>query len=758
MTSVYAGAPLLPQPARTSHHPPVTHPELTLEQHHVDAAYAALERARSRAYAGEAEAALSDPAISRSAHLDREALMAAFLRRAARLRTGDQPLVFGRIDTAGESLHIGRLGLAGESGDRLVVDWRTPVAEPFYRATPLDTMGLRRRRHLHCRGSRVIGLDDDFFDDALKGADDLVLVGEAALLASITQSRTGRMRNIVPTIQREQDAIIRAPLDQTLVVQGGPGTGKTVVALHRAAFLLYTYRHRLKGRPVLVVGPNPLFLRYIEDVLPELGEDEVCLATAGELVAGVSVNGADDADVAQLKGDPRWVTVIARAIEQRRRGLRKDLVVWHDSQPLHLSADESAEMVAATAARGEPHNTGRRELHKALLRRLYDIYRDVAADAGADNVTERVPFYEEVAHQPRVAVALDEMWPLLTPAAVVGGLLRDKDVLAAAAEGVLDKDEAALLPAGRSDAVTAADVALLDEADAQLGPQTVARKAAPSAARAELLRELEQQALYDAGDVGHLALDPDLKEDVLDVVRERFAQDFPEPAEPGETLPFGHVVVDEAQDLSPMQWRMLGRRCPSGSMTIVGDLQQALAGSGTGSWEAALAHLPSRVPRATATLSVNYRTPAEIMAVAESLVRDDAQPAPHAQSVRESGRHPRFIATSTADLRDAVRGALVGIREDVGEGKIAVIHPASRRALVQELVPHCHDPLEALDAAVAAFTVEEVRGLEFDGVVVVEPNAIAAEHHHGRHALYVAVTRAVQALYVVHTTSSPWPP
>jgi DNA helicase IV len=684
-------------------------------------------------------AAASDPTISRSAHLDREALMSAFVRRAARLRTGDQPLVFGRIDTADESLHIGRLGLADESGERLVVDWRTPAAEPFYRATPLDTMGLRRRRHLHCRGSRVVGLDDDFFDDALRN-DDLVLVGEAALLAAITQSRTGRMRNIVPTIQREQDAIIRAPLDQTLVVQGGPGTGKTVVALHRAAFLLYTHRQRLKGRPVLVVGPNPLFLRYIEDVLPELGEDQVRLATAGELVAGVSVNATDTADAARLKGDPRWVTVIARAIEQRRHGLRNDLVVWHDSQPLRLSAGESAEMVAAVAERGEPHNAGRRELHKALLRRLYDVYLDVAADAGADGVTERVPFYEDVAHQPRLVAALDEMWPLLTPAAVVRDLLRDE------------------APAANADAVTAADVALLDEADAQLGPLTVARKPAPSAVRAELLREIEQQAIYDAGDVGYLAYDPDLKEDVLDVVRERFAQDFPEPVEDGETLAYGHVVVDEAQDLSPMQWRMLGRRCPSGSMTIVGDLQQAFAGSGAGSWEAALAHLPPRVPRATATLSVNYRTPAEIMAVAESLVSDDAQPGPRVRSVRESGRPPRFVATSTAELPDAVRDALAGIRDEVGEGRVAVVHPASARAWMRELVPPCHDPLEALDAPVAAFTVDEVRGLEFDGVVVVEPSAIAAEHRHGRHALYVAVTRAVKALSVVHTTSSPWPP
>ena len=192
-------------------------------------------------------------------------------------------------------------------------------------------------------------------------------------------------------------------------------------------------------------------------------------------------------------------------------------------------------------------------------------------------------------------------------------------------------------------------------------------------------------------------------------------------------------------------------------MTIVGDLQQALAGSGAGSWEAALAHLPLGVPRATATLSVNYRTPAEIMAVAESLVRDDAQQSPRVQSVRESGRPPRFVATTEAGLRDAVRDALAGIRDDVGEGRVAVVHPASMHDWVRELVPQPHDALEALDAELAAFTVDEVRGLEFDGVVVVEPTAIAAEHHHGRHAVYVAVTRAVQALSVVHTTSTPWP-
>ena len=613
------------------------------------------------------------------------------------------------------------------------MDWRTPAAEPFYRATPLDPLGLRRLRHLHCRGPRVISLDDDFFDAALRGADDLVLVGEAALLSAITRSRTGRMRNIVPTIQREQDAVIRAPLDQTLVVQGGPGTGKTVVALHRAAFLLYTYRHRLKGHPVLVVGPNLLFLRYIEDVLPELGEDQVQLATAGELVPGVSVTGTDTADVARRKGDPRWVDVIARAIQQHRRGLRADLVVWHDSQPLRLPAGESAALVEAVVAAGEPHNTGRRELHKTLLRRLYDVYLDVAADDGVVDVTERVPFYEAVAHQPRVVAALDEMWPLLTPDAVVREAL--------GGEGM------------PFDVVTAADVALLDEADAQLGPLSVARKAAPSEARTELLREFERQAIEELAQrgVGYLELDPDLKDDVLDVVRARFAADFPEPPEPGEALTYGHVVVDEAQDLSPMQWRMLGRRCPSGSMTIVGDLQQSLAGTGAGSWDGALAHLPAGAQRTVATLSVNYRTPAEIMAVADSLVGDEG--VPPVRSVRESGRPPRFVATSADGLRDAVREAVDALR---GDGRVAVIHPASLRALVHELVPPCHDPLEALDAPVAAFTVEEVRGLEFDGVVVVEPGAIAAEHHHGRHALYVAVTRAVQALTVVHTTSGPW--
>ena len=732
----------------------MTHPELRLEQQHVDAAYAALERATARAREGEAEAALADPTISRSAHLDREALLSAFLRRAARLRTGDQPLVFGRIDTADESLHIGRLGLAGDSGERLVVDWRTPAAEAFYRATPLDPMGLRRRRHLYCRGARVAGLDDDVFDGVPRG-DDLVLVGEAALLAAITASRTGRMRNIVPTIQREQDAIIRAPLDQTLVVQGGPGTGKTVVALHRAAFLLYTYRHRLKGRPVLVVGPNPLFLRYIEDVLPGLGEDQVRLATTGELVAGVTVDGADPAGVAALKGDARMVTVLARAIEQRRRGSRADLVVWHDSLPLRLPAAESAALVEAVATRGESHNAGRRELHKALLRRLYDVYTDVAADSGATDVTERVPFYEDVAHQPRLIAALDEMWPLLTPAAVVGDLLRDGTVLAAAAAGVLRDGEVALLDAARSGRVTTADVALLDEADAWLGPTEVARPAAPSEARAALLREVEQQALADVADL--IAFDPDLRDDVLDVVRERFAEDFPEPVEDAEALTFGHVVVDEAQELSPMQWRMLARRCPSGSMTIVGDLRQSLGGSGVASWDAVLDHLPSGVPRATATLSVNYRTPAGIMAVAESLVRDEADPAPHVRSVRESGRPPRFVASSAAGLRDAVRDALAAVAGEVGDGRVAVIHPASATALVRDLVPHPADPAAALDAPVAAFTVDEVRGLEFDGVVLVEPSAIAAEHRHGAHALYVAVTRAVQALSVVHTTPSPWP-
>ena len=682
------------------------HPELGAEQAHIDRAYDRLEALRAAARET-LDDALKQRGGTFQAVEEREVMVRTTLIRLGQLDIGREALVFGRIDReGGEAFHIGRLAVAAEDQEPLVVDWRAPVAEPFYRATGRHPMGLTRRRHFAGEGRRLVGIEDEVFslNGAVGDEGDYEPVGTSALLAALEQSRSGRMRDIVATVQKEQDEVIRADLPGVLVVQGGPGTGKTAVALHRAAYLLYTYRFPLERQGVLVVGPNPVFLRYIGQVLPSLGESGVVLSTIGGLVPDVRARGTDSSVAARVKSEARMAKVVARAVRDRQRPLRRDLVIGFGRTTLRLTTADSAQIVSQARRRPGPHNARRKVVAALVARRLYAQYSAVVPDAEGEESLVR-----ELRRHPDVVAALDRMWPVLTPEELLHDLYGAPPLIALAGRGTLTDDECTALARPRSTALeaipwTAADLPLLDEARVLLGSRR------------------------------------------------------PQPDD--DARAYGHIVVDEAQDLTPMQLRMLTRRSISGSMTVVGDIAQATGHRAPTGWDEIFEHLPARRPARVVELSVNYRTPAEIMTLAGRVL---AEAAPHLRqptSVRSTEMPPRIVQADAASLAAVVADAVRDEAARVGGGTRAVICPPSMRAtLAAGLAEAGLDVADAerdgLDAAVTLVPVDIVKGLEFDGVVVVEPGAIVAEAPQGLRALYVALTRATKVLTVVHAGPLP---
>lgn len=645
---------------------------------------------------------------------ERDVIVRSSLARLEQLKLGDEALSFGRIDRGtGERFYIGRLGVSDHDHEPLIVDWRAPVAEPFYRATGRHPMGLTRRRHFITDGRRIRGIEDEVLDldafDAV-GSDDSSLAGEGALFAALERSRSGSMRDIVATIQGEQDEIIRAPLPVTLVVQGGPGTGKTAVALHRAAYLLYTHRFPLERQGVLVVGPNPLFLRYIQNVLPSLGETGVTLSTISGLYRGIRPKRDEEPRVARIKGDPRMAAVISRAVKDRQRPLRADAVVPYGAYQLRLTVAASREIVAAGRRRRGPHNDRRAFVESLVFRHLHDELGrtyERAARAGLLGSAEKdVPLEDLVAAvrgTPAVRELLDRMWPRLSPEELLHDLFGAEPLLQLAAERHLRRSEWELLRRDRAESPgdvewTHSDAPLLDEASVLLGPR-----------------------------------------------RRRRNQEV-------EVNGFGHVVVDETQDLTPMQLRMVGRRSLSGSMTLVGDVGQATGPFGIESWDDVLAHLPhTRAPHLV-ELTVNYRTPAEIMEVAAAVLAEAAPGLHPPESVRSSGHYPAVRRVPEAALVSEAVAEGEALQQAIG-GIVAVIVPPSLAGPAEALAGNVES--DALDRPVSAVPVSVVKGLEFDGVIVVEPALIAGESSQGLRALYVALTRATKRLVVVHSRPLP---
>jgi DNA helicase IV len=754
----------------------VTQQDVEQEQAYVSMLYGHLDELRERT-SGRLAQTLRQTGGTPQARTERDVMVGMYTGRLAQLDAAESGLCFGRIDSDdGDPRYIGRLGIRDEDADYkpLLLDWRAPAARPFYLATPVSPEGVRRRRHIKTVGREVTRLDDEVLDLAVAQAGSTSgLNGEAALLAALNASRTGQMTDIVETIQVEQDWIIRAPNKGVLVVQGGPGTGKTAVALHRAAFLLYTHREQLARRVVLVIGPSPTFLRYVGQVLPSLGETSVLLSTIADLYPGITARREEPVPTARLKGHLDMAEVIEAAVRDRQGPATGGLEVTYERDTLRLDRRTCARIRDRARRARLPHNQARPLAHRLLLEALTKqvadkIGYDVLGGGNLLGEEDIAGIRQELRETRAVRIALEEFWPALTPQRLVSDLFESKERLEAAAPGLDAADRDALLRAPE-DGWTAADVPLLDEAAELLGEddRTVRERAR---------KERRKRIAYARGvlDLAYGSRSVDLNPeeeaeilsayDILDAERlaDRYEEDDDrtavERAAADRTWAFGHIVVDEAQELSPMAWRMLMRRCPSRSMTIVGDMAQASELGGGSSWQEVLGpNLGDRYRMER--LTINYRTPAEIAEVAADVL-EAIDPGLHApRPVRDTGITPWQAEAPSGEL-----GSFLGelAREEsaaIGAGNLAVIVPADRldelTRAVGVSVPDVVLDDPSLDRAVVVLSVKQVRGLEFDSVLVADPARIVSDSSSGLNDLYVAITRATQRLGVVHEGDLP---
>jgi DNA helicase IV len=736
------------------------------EQEYVSMLYGRLDALRKRASA-RLSRVLRQTGGTPQARTERDVFSALYGRQLAQFDAAEHGLCFGRLEfDQGERRYIGRLGIHSESDDyeQLLMDWRADAARPFYLATAASPGDVKVRRHIKTRGRVLVSLDDEVLD--LAAADPNRhegLTGESALLAALNASRTGKMADIVETIQAEQDLIIRSDLAGVMVVAGGPGTGKTAVALHRAAYLLYTYRRQLEKRGVLVVGPNATFLRYIGQVLPSLGETSVLLSTIADLYPGVTGSATEAPRAAAVKGRLRMTRVIAAAVRDRQRIPEDGVEIVFDRQKLRLSPAACARARDRARRSRWPHNQARQifagEVITALTRQVGARLGANVLDGGSllsqDDLDD---LRQELRGDPAVRAAIDAMWPVMTPQQLLAGLFSSAQRLASAASA-LSEGERAMLLRDQSAAWTAADVPLLDEAAELLGDDDRAAKVLAQ-------RRRRAQVAYAQGvlDIMSRDLDDDpeilMGSDLLDAGElalrheEEAGLTAAERAATDRTWAFGHVIVDEAQELSEMAWRMLMRRCPGKSMTIVGDVAQTGDLAGLASWEQALGRYLQDRWR-LAPLTINYRTPAEIMVVAADVLAAIDPNLELPRSVRESGARPWRLRAEPAGLPGLLAQAAVAVAGQTGEGRLAVIVPAGRlgelgQAVSAALPGTAVGENPELESPVVVLSVRQVKGLEFDSVLIADPAGILAESPRGLNDLYVAMTRATQRLGVVH--------
>jgi DNA helicase IV len=727
--------------------------ELANEQAYVTELYQRLDALRAATAQRLAAVRLGATTETDQALSERDSLADEYQDRGAELEAAERNLCFGRLDfDDGDRLYIGRLALRSAERELLLADWRAPASQPFYRATPVERYGVTRRRHLRTVGRAVVGLDDDVLD--LDAVDETHLTGEAALLASLRRARTGRMGDIVATIQADQDRIIRDDLRGILVVEGGPGTGKTVVALHRAAYLLYTYRKQLERRGILVIGPNATFMRYIDQVLPSLGESDVVLATIGSLYPGVDARAPETPRAARVKGAARMAGVLTQAVADLEQVPAKTTAIRVDGMTYLLTPSACREARDQAWSKRDP-NTGAPLPHnKARITfiavMLDELTRQAAGRLGRRSLGpgDEQDLRAELAAEPAISRALDALWPELTPEQALALLYTEPGRLA------LNEHERDALARPDPAAWTAADVPLLDELAELLGDTGAAkraearRRAAEEAERAEAL-EYATQVVDNLREAEALVVPALEVETFVNWVAGRNAETVPrgslaEQALADRQWAYGHVIVDEAQELSAMAWRMLIRRCPSRSMTIVGDLNQTGAADGADTWAQVLDPVAARRWR-TARLTVNYRTPKPAMELASAFLPPGAEPP---VSVRESGEAP-WHAAETGDLAGLVRRET----ELVGDGRVAVIAPAAQVA--ETAVTLGVSPGPDLDAPVTVLSPELAKGLEFDSVVVVDPAGIVQASSRGRADLYVALTRTTRRLGLISAGDLP---
>ncbi len=735
------------------------HEELADEQKVLDELYARLDTLRAQTRSRLAEVRRAGPSGSPQNRSERDAFATLHENRLAQLEAVEERLAFGRLDLDdGERRYVGRIGLTDEEQTPLLTDWRAPAAQAFYRATAAHPDGVVRRRHLVTSRRAVTGFEDELLDlDQVDGDQDLLehLSGEGALLAALAARRTGRMGDIVATIQAEQDAVIRSGLSGALVVQGGPGTGKTAVALHRAAYLLYAHRRVLDRSGVLLVGPSRTFLHYIDQVLPSLGENGVVTTTVAELYPGVTAHGTEPDEVAEIKGRALWAQVLVRAVRARQRVPAQAVEARVDGRTIVVRPGDVAAAIARARRQHRPHNLARATFVRDMLGRLADQYIEQLVFGVSSE--DRGEVIEELRTTRAIRVALNLAWLPLTPEGLVGDLFAKPHRLAEAA-GQLSAAERALLVRPQGSEWTPADIPLLDEAAELLGEDDQAARAQVRADSERHAQEVEyaRQVLETTGAGAFVS---------ADVLADRFASAGPslttaERAAADRTWTYGHVVVDEAQELSAMAWRALLRRVPTRSMTIVGDVAQTSAHAGAHSWASMLDPV-LRGSWRLAELTVNYRTPASVADAARRVALTAGLPV----SPLTSARHvpDALVSEQVADdelvpaVTDRAIAAARNVLDEAGAGRVAVLAADERVAELRAAlvssgsasgVQAAADDVD-LDAALVVLTPVQAKGLEFDVVVLVEPAEMAAGD------LYVAMTRPTIALHVVHAQPLP---
>ncbi len=696
--------------------------EIAREQEYVDTVYEQLEKASANAQELAREGLERGRIGNEGGLVERDAMVFQAARRMATLDAAHEGLVFGRLDLRAEvsevPRYIGRIGLRDSDYDVLLIDWRAPAAAVFYQATPAEPRGVVRRRILRSKGVHVLGVEDDLLD--ADAETDLPIVGEGALLAQLTRARDRSMHSIVATIQAEQDRAIRAPNKGVVLITGGPGTGKTVVALHRAAYLLYGDRRRYETGGVLVVGPSGVFMRYIERVLPSLGETAVALRSLGEVVDGVRATRRDDPAAAEVKGSLAMAEVLRRTARQAVPDAPREFRVFYRDDVIHLGPRELGAIRRQLLSMGRRNRT----TTKVASTLIDAMWRQVRSERGRDRTKE--DFAEELRTDDAFLEFAAAWWPMLDAATVLGWL-RDPDLLARVSEGVLEGEATRVLAKSWGDSLSVDDIALLDELRYLLGDPP-----------------LEPTGSVDDD---HLAVEDAALREVTTASEREYAgpRGWAPPTNRTEDDGFAHVLVDEAQDLTPMQWRMVGRRGRGATWTIVGDPAQS-------SWpvpeEAADARAEALGDKARHEfhLSTNYRNSAEIYDFAAAYAQRVGLDADLPDAVRSTGVEPAELVVE--DLESAVRAQLGELAGSL-EGTVGVVVPTARLGEVSRWVtswPEFAGESGSPDSRLVVLTGLDTKGLEFDGIVVVAPQEIEDESPTGRATLYVVYTRATQRM------------
>ncbi|MBD0022925.1 ATP-binding domain-containing protein [Gordonia sp. (in: high G+C Gram-positive bacteria)] len=736
------------------------------EQAHLDLTYARLDRMRANTRRRLSEA-LRETEDNPQALSERESYERLYTDDLTKFDAAEHNLYFGRLDLDdGEIRRIGRIGILDDDAadSTLLLDWRAPLSRPFYLATPAAPESVELRRHIRTRNRMVRAINDEYLTG--ERATDTVtahgdVVNESALVAALNAARTGEMTDIVETIQREQDIIIRSTHRGVTVIQGGPGTGKTAVALHRAAYLLYTHRDTLSRSGILIVGPNDDFLNYIGQVLPSLGESGVLLSTVGDLFPGVRAGAGDSRETMAVKGDPRMVDVIKRAVRGYQSLPTRPVPVTFATYQVRITSDLVKEARAKARGSRKAHNQGQRIFLRAGLDGLAQAHARTIGASLLDGSQLLSPgdiadIRDEMAQDPDIRRELLRFWPTLTPLDVLRDLYADPAAIRRATPGWSDDDRRALhrttapLPEGAD--LSPADVPLLDEIAELIGFGTEDDEREQRAQWRRRLAEA-QEALDILTGSAPQDLEDDLDPEILmayDLIdAEQLAErqtrrrnlTTAERAVGDRQWAFGHVIVDEAQELSAMAWRMVMRRIPNRWMTIIGDTAQTGDLAGTRSWQAVLEPYVAKRWQLR-ELTVNYRTPAEITRYANRVLHHINPEHSPPTSLRSNGIEPYAIAAGS------LSAAVAAIDPD-WPGLTAIIAPDDECAAIAEALTGQHPD------SVRVLTVLACKGLEFDNVVVVEPAAILRQSPRGHSDLYVALTRATQRLVVVHDEPLP---